>query len=162
MYSKYIKIWGARYTPEYVVVRQRTELYIMGSTKFSCTARKSLISKSISFGYGLWLWCLGTVFLTEERTCARYMHILQTFMGPKLEQLNGEIWFPAGLRDGSHFKSYHLGLEPNYSPACYSNRGNLSWPLHLSDLAPWSYLKEKVFETCPETIDILKEAIHKK
>ena len=45
-----------------------------------------------------------------------------------------------------------------------SLRGDIGWPPRSPDLTPcdfflWAYLKAKVYEQCPQTLEALKEAI---
>lgn len=95
----------------------------------------------------------------------RYVHMLETFLRPKLEEIDAEdVWFQ---QDGAtaHTSRRSLGvLREMFPDRLISLRGDLGWPARSPDLSPcdfflWGYLKEKVFKHRPRTLDDLKERI---
>lgn len=97
-------------------------------------------------------------------TSARYIHMLQTFVQPKLQQLDGEIWFQQDGATAHTSRASMQVLNQMFPGRIISHRADLLWPPRSPDLAPadfflWGYLKEKVYSHHPRTINALKEAI---
>lgn len=97
-------------------------------------------------------------------TSARYVQMLQTFVQPKLQQLNGEVWFQQDGATAHTARASMSVLNQMFPGRIISQRGDLPWPPRSPDLAPcdfflWGYLKEKVYTNRPQTTDALKAAI---
>ncbi|GJQ72118.1 hypothetical protein Trydic_g3214 [Trypoxylus dichotomus] len=96
--------------------------------------------------------------VTATSTC--HVHVLQTFVQPKLQQLDGKIWFEG---DGGIAHTPPISfqvLNEMFPSRIISHRGYVSWPPRSPDLAPadlflWGYL----IENCIATTNLLKEAI---
>lgn len=125
------------------------------------------------------VWCgfsakgvIGPYFFEDEEgktvtvTGLRYREMLETFLWPELDsqQLGNEIWFQ---QDGatSHTASATMAiLKEKFPRRLLSLGGDISWPPRSCDLTPldfflWGYLKDRVYQNKPVTLDDLKENI---
>ena len=106
-----------------------------------------------------------TVTVTSDRYC----EMLERFLRPKVAQLLADhepdgVWFQ---QDGatSHTSRRSLGILQDMFPShVISRRGDIGWPPRSPDLNPcdfflWSYVKSKVYERRPSTLEHLKAAI---
>ena len=104
-------------------------------------------------------------------TSDRYCEMLERFLRPKVAQLLADyepddVWFQ---QDGatSHTSRRSLGILQDMFPShVISLRGDIGWPRRSPDLNPcdfflWGYVKSKVFEHRPSTLEHLKAAITK-
>ncbi|XP_039280434.1 uncharacterized protein LOC120350562 [Nilaparvata lugens] len=99
-------------------------------------------------------------------TSARYVQMLNNFLIPELRQfhVNEDTYFQ---QDGatSHTARVSMDLMRNLFPnRLISRNGDIQWPPRSPDLSScdfflWGYLKSKVFETRPATIQNLKMRI---
>lgn len=116
--------------------------------------------------FGVW----GPYFFEENDNCvsvnsSRYCEMLLGFLKPKLPSLgNNDVWFQQdGATAHTAAKSLEI-LKEMFPSRLISIRGDISWPARSPDLAPcdfflWGYLKEKVYQCKPRTIEDLKERI---
>ena len=127
------------------------------------------------------VWCamgsfgVGSPYFFEEEgatvtvTSDRYCEMLERFLRPKVAQLLADyepddVWFQ---QDGatSHTSRRSLGILQNMFPShVISLRGDIGWPPRSPDLNPcdfflWGYVKSKVYEHQPSTLEHLKAAI---
>ena len=120
--------------------------------------------------FGVW----GPYFFEEEDatvtvTSHRFCEMLETFLRPKVAQLLADyepddVWFQ---QDGarSHTSRRSLGILQIIFPShVISLRGDIGWPPRSPDLNPcdfflWGYVKSKVYEHRPSTLEHLKAAI---
>ena len=127
------------------------------------------------------VWCAmgsfgvcGPYFFKEEGatvtvTSNRYCEMLERFLRPKVAQLLAgyepdDVWFQ---QDGatSHTSRRSLGILQDMFPShVISLRGDIGWPPRSPDLNPcnfflWGYVKSKVYEHRPSTLEHLKAAI---
>ena len=100
----------------------------------------------------------------------RYRAMLQNFFQPLLGEIFNDqhgadnVWFQ---QDGAtaHTSRRSLSLLREMFPGhVISLRDDIGWPprspaLTLCDFFLWGYLKAKVYEQCPLTLEGLKEAI---
>jgi len=107
-----------------------------------------------------------TVTVNSNRYCA----ILQNFFQPQLGEVFNDkhgadnVWFQ---QDGAtaHTCCRSLSLLREMFPGhIISLRGDMGWPPRSSGFTPcdfflWGYLKAKVYEQSPVTLEPLKEAI---
>ena len=102
---------------------------------------------------------------TVTVTADRYVQMLETFLRPKLDDVDAEhVWFQ---QDGAtaHTARRSLGVLREMFPGrLISLRGDVEWPARSPDLSPcdfflWGYLKEKVFKHRPRSLEDLKERI---
>ena len=120
--------------------------------------------------FGVW----GPYFFEEEGatvtvTSDRYCEMLERFLRPKVAQLLADyepddVWFQ---QDGatSHTSRRLLGILQDMFPShVIFLRGDIGWPPRSPDLNPcdfflWGYVKSKVYEHRPSTLEHLKAAI---
>jgi hypothetical protein len=128
------------------------------------------------------VWCavfnfgvLGPYFFEEDNVTVTvnsdcYCAMLQNFFQPRLDGIFNDqhgadnVWF---RQDGATAYTSHrsLSLLREMSPGhVISLRGDIGWPPRSPDLTPcnfflWGYLKAKVYEQRPLTLEALKEAI---
>jgi hypothetical protein len=98
-------------------------------------------------------------------TVHRYVEMLETFLRPKLDDVDTEhVWFQ---QDGAtaHTERRSLGVLREMFPGrLISLRGDVEWPARSPDLSPCDfflrgYLKEKGFKHRPGSLEDLKEKI---
>lgn len=125
------------------------------------------------------VWCgvsafgiLGPYFFEENDravtvTSQRYLEMLQNFLLAELQQLgveNNVLWFQ---QDGatSHTARICMAALRNMFPGrLISRHGDFNWPPRSPDLTSpdfflWGYLKARVFENRPQTLQALKDNI---
>ncbi|XP_039292755.1 uncharacterized protein LOC120353366 [Nilaparvata lugens] len=127
------------------------------------------------------VWCavsqfgvIGPYFFEDDNitvtvTSERYVTMLQTFLQPELEELVeeqdlGEIWFQ---QDGATAHTARISMDllrEMFPGRLISLRGDVKWPARSPDLSVcdfflWGYLKEKVFNHRPHTLEELKDKI---
>lgn len=117
--------------------------------------------------FGIW----GPYFFEENNVTVtvnseRYCVMLQTFLRPKLNELDDSdnVWFQ---QDGAtaHTSRRTMGiLREMFPDHLISLRGDIGWPARSPDLNPcdfflWGYLKSKVYTHRPRSIEELKDAI---
>ena len=120
--------------------------------------------------FGVW----GPYFFEEEGatvtvTSDRYYEMIERFLRPKVAQLLADyepddVWFQ---QDGatSHTSRRSFGILQYMFPShVISLRGDIGWPPRSPDLNPcdfflWGYVKSKVYEHRPSTLEHLKAAI---
>ena len=120
--------------------------------------------------FGVW----GSYFFEEGGatvtvTSDRYCEMLERFLRPKVTQLLADhepdgVWFQ---QDGatSHTSRHSLGILQDMFPShVISRRGDIGWSPRSLDLNPcdfflWGYVKFKVYERRPSTLEHLKAAI---
>jgi len=95
----------------------------------------------------------------------RYVEMLETFLRPKLDDVDTEhVWFQQGGAT-AHTARGSLGVLREMFPGrLISLRGDVGWPVRSPYLSPcdfflWGYLKEKVFKHRPRSLEDLKERI---
>lgn len=95
----------------------------------------------------------------------RYVTMITNFFLPALENMAiGEVWFQ---QDGVTAHTSRISipvLRENFPGRLISNRGDIPWPARSPDLAPcdyflWGYLKSKVYNNRPATLEALKNNI---
>jgi hypothetical protein len=101
-------------------------------------------------------------------TADRYVEMLETFLRPKLDNVDTEhLWFQQD-RATAHTARRSLGMLREMFPGhLISLKGIVGWPARSPDLSPcdfflWRYLKEKVFKHRPQSLEDLKERIRQK
>ena len=112
-----------------------------------------------SFGvWGPYFFEDATVTVTSDRYC----EMLERFLRPKVAQLLADcVWFE---QDGatSHTSRRSLGILQDMFPShVFSLRGDIGWPPRSLDLTPcdfflWGYVKSKVYEHRPSTLEYLQ------
>lgn len=89
--------------------------------------------------------------------------MITNFFLPALENMAiGEVWFQ---QDGATAHTSRISisvLRENFPGRLISNRGDIPWPARSPDLAPcdyflWGYLKSKVYNNRPATLEALKK-----
>ena len=133
------------------------------------------IVRRLPFGV-LWevLGCGVLTFFEEEGatvtvTSDRYCEMLERFLRSKVAQLltdyePDDVWFQ---QDGatSHTSRHSLEILQDMFPIqVISLRGDIGWPPRSPDLNPcdfflWGYVKSKVYEHRPSTLEHLKAAV---
>ncbi|KAA5634671.1 hypothetical protein F3G63_34680 [Pseudomonas aeruginosa] len=97
------------------------------------------------------------------------MAMIEEFFIPELQNFSGfnaRTWFQ---QDGatSHTSNTAMPVIRQLFPGkVISKRGDISWPPRSPDLTPmdfflWGYLKAKVYDTNPRSIEALKENIRR-
>lgn len=99
----------------------------------------------------------------------RYCVMLENFLRPRVDALVGEhgqehVWFQ---QDGAtaHTARRSMAILREMFPGhVVSLRGDIGWPPYSPDLTPcdfflWGYLKEKVYQHRPQTLEVLRETI---
>ena len=109
---------------------------------------------------------IGPIFYEGTLTGAKYLSLLQNEIGPLVEDLNtnSEIWFQ---QDGApaHYHNEVVGYLNDVFPGHWiGRRGEIEWPPRSPDLNPldfflWGYLKQKVYKTCPDSLQVLRQRI---
>lgn len=99
-------------------------------------------------------------------TSQRYINMLQTFLAPELRQrgIADVTWFQ---QDGAtaHTSRASMGeLREMFGARVISHRGDVQWPprspdLNACDYFLWGYLKSRVYQDRPRTIQDLKRNI---
>lgn len=117
-----------------------------------------------SFGvWGPYFFEEGGVAVTV--TADRYVDMLRNFLEPKLRELDHpNVWFQQDGATAHTARRTMDVLREMFPGHVISLRGDVGWPARSPDLAPcdfflWGYLKAKVFQHHPRTIDELKAAI---
>ena len=106
-----------------------------------------------------------TVTVTSDRYC----EMLERFLRPKVAQLLADhepdgVWFQQdGAKSHTSRRSLEI-LQDMFPSHVISRRGDIGWPPRSPDLNPcdfflWGYVKSKVYEHCPSTLEHLKAAI---
>lgn len=99
----------------------------------------------------------------------RYVKTLERFWGHLCRQYAASLdnmWFQ---QDGAAPHTSNMALEwlqQHFGDRCISRKVQHPWPAHSPDLTPldfflWGYLKSKVYERSPETLEELKNAIER-
>lgn len=118
---------------------------------------------------------IGPYFFEDSRGRAvtvdsqRYVAMIENFFAPELQNFPGfntRTWFQ---QDGAtaHTSNTAMPVVRQLFPSkVISRRGDIAWPPRSPDLTPmdfflWGYLKSKVYETNPRSIDVLKENIRR-
>lgn len=110
------------------------------------------------------------VFRNEEGATVtvngvRYRHMLNTFLFPKLQELNiDNLWFQ---QDGAtcHTANETINLlKGQFGDNIISKRGPINWPPRSCDLTPpdyflWGYVKSMVYANKPTTLEALEANI---
>lgn len=116
---------------------------------------------------------IGPYFFEDRRRNAvtvnteRYIAMLQNFFSPALQDFDGfnqQSWFQ---QDGAtcHTSNDSLSaVREIFGQKVISKRGAINWPPRSPDLSPldfflWGYLKSKVFNSNPVSLEELKENI---
>jgi [histone H3]-lysine36 N-dimethyltransferase SETMAR len=123
------------------------------------------------------VWCAvaysgvyGPYFFEEEGqtatvTSARYVNMLQNFLGPTIAELGRtDIWYQQDGATAHTSKRSMEVLREMFPQRLISMRGDVCWPARSPDLAPcdfflWGYLKAEVYKHRPKSLDELKAAI---
>jgi len=102
---------------------------------------------------------------TVTVTSDRYVEMLETFLRPKLEDVDTEdVWIQQdGVTAHTARRSLRV-LREMFRGRLFSLGGDMEWPARSPDLSPcdsflWGYLKEKVFKHRPRSLEDLKERI---
>lgn len=118
---------------------------------------------------------IGPYFFEDGRgravtvTSQRYVAMIEDFFTPELQNFPGfntRTWFQ---QDGAtaHTSNVAMPVVRQLFPnKVISRRGDIPWPPRSPDLTQmdfflWGYLKTKVYETNPRSIDVLKENIQR-
>jgi len=102
---------------------------------------------------------------TATVTSDRYVEILETFLRPKLDDVDTEdVWFQQDRATAHTARRPFRVLREMFPAHLISLRGDVEWPAWSPDLSPcdfflWGYLKEKVFKHHPRSLEDLKEKI---
>jgi len=102
---------------------------------------------------------------TVTVTSDRYVEMLETFLRPKLDDVDTEdVWFQQGGATAHTARRSLRVLREMFPGRLISLRGDVEWPARSPDLSPcdfflWGYLKEKVFKHRPRSLEDLKERI---
>lgn len=102
-----------------------------------------------------------TVTINSER----YIHMLETFLRPELRRLGqNQVWFQQDGATAHTARQTRIVLQNMFPGHLISRFGDITWPSNSPDLtAPdfflWGYLKQKVYERRPQTIQDLKMRI---
>lgn len=116
---------------------------------------------------------IGPYFYEDQRGHAvtvnteRYIAMLRNFFTPALQNFNGfnqRSWFQ---QDGATCHTSNdslIAVREIFGQKLISKRGDINWPPRSPDLSPmdfflWGYLKSKVFNTNPASLEELKERI---
>ncbi|XP_050342348.1 uncharacterized protein LOC126768367 [Nymphalis io] len=116
---------------------------------------------------------IGPYFYEDQRSrpvtvnTQRYIAMLQNFFAPALQDYSGfnqRTWFQ---QDGAtcHTSNDSIAaVREIFGQKVISKRGDINWPPRSPDLSPmdfflWGYLKSKVFNNNPQSIEELKENI---
>lgn len=120
------------------------------------------------------VWCgvssfgiIGPYFFEENNQTVtinseRYVHMLETFLGPELRRRGqNQIWFQQDGATAHTARQTRIVLQEMFPDHLISRFGDITWPSNSPDLtAPdfflWGYLKQKVYERRPNTIRELK------
>lgn len=95
----------------------------------------------------------------------RYLTMIQDFFLPELDDFELEdVWFQ---QDGATAHTARIVMDflrSRFPGRLISLRGDLNWPARSPDLAPcdfflWGYLKSKVYNDRPRTLEALKNNI---
>ena len=103
--------------------------------------------------------------VTVSVTADRYIAMLHNFLEPKLRQLqHPDVWFQQDGASAHTARRTMDVLREMFPGHLISLRGDVGWPARSPDLAPcdfflWGYLKAKVYQHHPRSIDELKTAI---
>ena len=95
----------------------------------------------------------------------RYVNMLEEFFVPRLDEMDlGDVWFQQDGATAHTARSSMALLREHFSGRLISLRGDLEWPPRSPDLTPcdfflWGYLKSRVFNNRPRTLDDLKTNI---
>lgn len=98
-------------------------------------------------------------------TTAGYNDMLQTFLWPELKGVDtNDMYFQQGNAAWHTDTTTISILSEKFDGRVISDNGDFNWPPRSSDLNPldfflWGYLKDKVYESKPKTIDELKASI---
>lgn len=110
---------------------------------------------------------IGPFIIDGNLNSAKYLELLQNYIGPALQEVaheNQEVWFQ---QDGcpAHFSADVREYLNNAFPDHWIGRGGtINWPARSPDLAPcdfflWSNLKNKIYKKRHPNIDSLRESI---
>lgn len=120
------------------------------------------------------VWCgvsifgiIGPYFFEENNrnvtiNSERYVNMLRVFLRPELRRLGqNHIWFQQDGATAHTARQTRILLQEMFPGRLISKFGDITWPANSPDLtAPdfflWGYLKEKVYERRPNTIQELK------
>lgn len=123
------------------------------------------------------VWCaissegiIGPYFFEENNHAVtinseRYVNMIQQFLEPQLEQINlGLVWFQQDGATAHTARNSMAVLREMFPGRLISRYGDIPWPARSPDLTPcdfflWGYLKSKVFQHRPRTLEALKDAI---
>lgn len=111
---------------------------------------------------------IGPFFIEGNLNSVQYLHMLEDQILPEIINRRGHnlqsTWFQ---QDGApaHFGiNVRRFLDATFPNRWIGRRGAIEWPARSPDLTPldyflWGHLKNKVFTTKPENIDVLKDRI---
>jgi hypothetical protein len=111
---------------------------------------------------------IGPYFFGGNVTGETYLHMLQTFLEPILDNIPLSVSMKLFFQqDGAppHFSlAVREYLTNTFGNQWIGRRGHVEWPPRSPDLTPldyflWGHLKSVVYQTRPTTIDELKEKI---
>jgi len=105
--------------------------------------------------------------ITTTVTSERYIEMVRTYLIPQLRRrcidLN-QLWFQQDGATAHTARSTMAVLRPLFPNHVISRSGDILWPPRSPDLSTcdfflWGYLKSRVFESKPRTLDELKASI---
>lgn len=123
------------------------------------------------------VWCaissvgiIGPWFFEEDERVVtvnsdRYVNMLEEFFVPRLDEMDlRDVWFQQDGATAHTARSSMALLREHFPGRLISLRGDLEWPPRSPDLTPcdfflWGYLKSRVFNNRPRTLDDLKDNI---
>ena len=122
---------------------------------------------------GITVWCglsarglIGPFFFESTVTGLHYLHMLQEFVMPRLQEQFGDTEF-FFQQDGAppHFhRDVRTYLDENMQNRWIGRRGTVEYPPRSPDLTPmdfflWGFLKDKIYCRKPKTIAEMRVAI---
>lgn len=111
---------------------------------------------------------VGPFFFDENLTAERYLRLLQEEIVPALRGIVGNQFNLVNFQqDGApgHFgRQVRAYLDATFPGRWIGRRGEIEWPPRSPDLTPldffyWGYLKDRVYQTKPDSIDDLRGRI---
>lgn len=111
---------------------------------------------------------IGLFFIDGNLTAVNYLNLLRNRIIPRIQNVVGDafehVWFQ---HDGTpaHFAlNVRNFLNETFVGQWIDRRGAIEWPPRSPYLSPldffyWGYLKSKIYETKPTSVDDLKERI---
>jgi hypothetical protein len=127
------------------------------------------------------VWCAVTPFcvigpyffeengITVTVTSARYINMIESFFAPELRKRGIDIqnvWFQQDGATAHTAAASMTVLRTLFPHRIISRFGDLAWPPRSPDLSTcdfflWGYLKARVYQTKPRTLDELKDSIRR-